>query len=122
MTMEKTLYERLGGAEAIRKLANDIAENHMANPLIKTRFDIVEDMDKTKQLVFEFICAGTGGPQAYTGRDMLTAHTGMNISEQEFIAVVDDILEAMDKNNLGEAEKKDMLAIGYSLKDEIIRV
>ena len=122
MTMEKTLYERLGGAEAIRKLANDIAENRMANPLIKTRFDIVEDMDKTKQLVFEFICAGTGGPQAYTGRDMLTAHTGMNISEQEFIAVVDDILEAMDKNNLGEAEKKDMLAIGYSLKDEIIRV
>jgi len=120
--MEKTLYERLGGAEAIRKLANDIAENHMANPLIKTRFDIVEDMDKTKQLVFEFICAGTGGPQAYTGRDMLTAHTGMNVSEQEFIAVVDDILHAMEQNNLGEAEKKDMLAIAYSLKDEIIRV
>jgi len=120
--MEKSLYERLGGEEAIRKLANDIAENHMANPLIKTRFDIVEDMDKTKQLVFEFICAGTGGPQAYTGRDMLTAHKGMNISEQEFIVVVDDIMNAMDQNNLGEAEKKDMLAIAYSLKDEIIRV
>lgn len=79
-------------------------------------------MDATKQLVFEFICAGTGGSQTYTGRDMLSAHKGMNISEQEFIAVVDDIMLAMDQNNLGEAEKKDMLAIGYSLKDEIIRV
>ena len=120
--MEKTLYERLGGEAAIRKLANDIAENHLANPLIKTRFEIVEDMDKTKQMVFEFICAGTGGPQTYTGNDMLTAHKGMNISEQEFIAVVDDILAAMDQNNMGETEKNDMLAIAYSLKDEIIRV
>ncbi len=120
--MENTLYERLGGEVGIRKLANDIAENHLANPLIKTRFEIVEDMDKTKQLVFEFICAGTGGPQAYTGVGMLKAHTGMNISEQEFIAVVDDILAAMDQNDLGEREKNEMLAIGYSLKDEIIRV
>lgn len=120
--MEKTLYERLGGETAIRKLANDIAENHLANPLIKTRFEIVEDMDKTKQMVFEFICAGTGGPQTYTGNDMLTAHKGMNISEQEFIAVVDDILAAMDQNNMGATEKNDMLAIAYSLKDEIIRV
>ena len=120
--MEKSLYERLGGETGVRKLANDIANNHMANPLIKKRFDIVEDMDKTKQLVFEFISAGTGGPQTYTGRNMLLAHKGMNISEQEFIATVDDILEAMDKNNLGEREKNEMLAISYSLKDEIIRV
>ena len=46
----------------------------------------------------------------------------MNISEEEFIAVVDDILLAMDQNNLGEPEKKDMLSIAYSLKGEIIRV
>lgn len=120
--MKNTLYERMGGEDAIRKLANDIADNHLANPLIKTRFEIIEDIDKTKQIVFEFICAGTGGPQAYTGRDMLTAHKGMNVSEEEFIAVVDDIMKAMDQSNMGEAEKKDMLAIAYSLKDEIIRV
>jgi hemoglobin len=120
--MENTLYERLGGAEVIRKLANDIADNHLANPLIKTRFEIVEDMDKVKEMVFEFICAGTGGPQTYTGKDMLTAHKGMNVSEEEFIAVVDDIMKAMDMNDLDENAKKDMLAIAYSLKGEIIRV
>lgn len=120
--MEKTLYERLGGEKGVRKLANDIADNHLKNPLIKTRFEAIEDLDKVKQYVYEFIGAGTGGPQTYTGRDMLTAHTGMNISEQEFIEVVDDIMKAMEKNGLGEAEKKDMLAIGYSLKNEIIRV
>ena len=120
--METTLYERLGGEQGVRKLANDIADNHLVNPLIKTRFEQIEDLDAVKNLVFEFIYAGTGGPQTYTGKGMLGAHKGMNISEQEFIAVVDDIMLAMDQNNLGEAEKKDMLAIGYSLKEEIIRV
>ena len=120
--MEQTLYERMGGESVIRSLANDIADNHLANPLIKTRFEIVEDMDKIKQIVFEFICAGSGGPQTYTGKGMLGAHKGMNISEEEFIAVVDDIFLAMDQNNIGEAEQKDMLAIVYSLKGEIIRV
>ncbi|OZA30122.1 MAG: group 1 truncated hemoglobin, partial [Hydrogenophilales bacterium 17-61-9] len=61
-------------------------------------------------------------PETYTGRDMRTAHKGMNISEQEYVAVVDDILGAMDKNNLGADEKKDVLAILYSLKGDIIRV
>ena len=63
-----------------------------------------------------FFCAGSGGPHAYTGRDLVTAHKGMNVSEQEFIAVVDDIFLAMDKNNLGDDIKKDVLAILYSLQ------
>lgn len=53
---------------------------------------------------------------------MLTAHKGMNISEQEFIAVVDDILGAMDKNGLNENIQSEVLSILYSLKEEIIRV
>jgi len=120
--MENTLYERMGGESAIRSLTKDIVENHLANPLIKTRFEVVEDMDKFLEVVFEFISAGTGGPQIYTGKGMLGAHKSMNISEQEFIAVVDDILLAMDQNNIGETEKNDMLVIAYSLKGEIIRV
>ncbi len=46
----------------------------------------------------------------------------MNISEEEFIAVVDDVLSALDKNNIDETSRKDVLAIPYSLKDEIIKV
>ena len=49
------------------------------------------DRDKGIQLVFEFLCSATGGPQEYTGRDTLTTHKGMNISEQEFMAVLDDL-------------------------------
>lgn len=120
--MAKTLYERLGGAAGITRLVNDAVDAHLHNPIVKTRFENAHDIEHAKRMSIEFFCAGSGGPESYTGKDMLTIHKGMNISEQEYMEVVDDILGAMDKNKLGENEKKDVLAILYSLKGEIIRV
>lgn len=120
--MAKTLYERLGGDDGIARLVDDAVDAHLSNPEVKTRFENTKDIEHAKKMSREFFCAGAGGPETYTGRDMRTAHKGMNISEQEYVAVVDDILGAMDKNNLGADEKKDVLAILYSLKGDIIRV
>lgn len=124
--MTKTLYERLGEVNGISKLVDDVVNLHMLNPHVSPRFipykNEPERLSIIKQHTVNFFCAGAGGPQTYGGRDMITTHTGMNISEQEYLAVVDDILEALEKNNFGEDEKKDVLAILYSLKEGIIRV
>ena len=118
---DASLYERLGGEGAIRKIAGDIFDNHKGNPSVSARY-VDSDRDKVVQLVTEFICAGTGGPQAYTGRNMLDTHRGMNINEQEYLEVVDDIMAALDSNGVGEREKQELLMIAYSLKGEILRV
>jgi hemoglobin len=89
--MSKTLYDRLGGVDGIRKLVDDAVDAHLNNPIIKTRFENTKDIEHAKRMSVEFFCAGSGGPETYTGRNMATAHKEMNISEQEFIAVVDDI-------------------------------
>ena len=124
--MTKTLYERLGNKEGITKLVDDVVENHTKNPIVSPRFlpylDQPERLAMIKKHTVDFFCAGSGGPESYGGRDMPTTHKGMNVSEQEYMAVVDDILEAMDKNSYGDEEKKDVLAILYSLKEGIIRV
>ena len=120
--MAKSLYERLGGADGVERIVGDAVSAHLGNPIIKTRFQNASDIDYSKKMLVEFFSMGSGGPGEYTGRDMLTTHKGMNISEQEFMAVVDDVFSSMDKNNVGEDEKKDVLAIFYSLKEEIVRV
>jgi hemoglobin len=120
--MTTTLYRRLGGAEGITRLVDDVVAAHLSNPIVKTRFENVKDMDKLKKRACEFFCVGSGGPETYTGKDMLATHKGMNISEQEYLAVMDDIVGAMNKNRLDEDAKKDVIAILYSLKGEIIRV
>ena len=116
---EPNLYERLGGEEKIRTIATDIFDNHLRNSAVKARY-VDSDRAAVIRVVTEFICAGTGGPQMYTGKDMVAAHRGMNISEHEYLAVIDDIMEALEKNNVGDQEKQEMLMIAYSLKDEIL--
>lgn len=120
--MSQTLYDRLGGISGITQVVNDAVEAHLNNPLVNSRFKNNPNIDHAKKMSVDFFCSGAGGPQTYSGRDMLTTHQGMNISEQEFIAVVDDILGAMDKNKLGDDVKNDVLSILYSMKGEIIRV
>lgn len=120
--MTTTLYQRLGEADGIARLVDDVIAAHLENPLVKTRFQNIKDMERTKRMAREFFCAGAGGPQPYTGKDMLAAHRGMNISEQEYLAVTDDIVGAMNKHKLDEGTKNEVIAILYSLKGNIIRV
>jgi hemoglobin len=118
---QKSLYERLGGEASVRKIANDVLDKNLSNPLISYHFEDI-DMDKLKQLVFEFFSMGTGGPHNYTGRDMRTAHTGMKINEEEWISGADDMISVMNDNGVGEGEKKEVLAIFDSLKGDIVGV
>lgn len=121
VNQKTSLYDRLGGHDRIATICSDIFENHQANPLIRTRY-IDSDPVKVKRLVTEMCCAGFGGPEVYTGKDMISAHRGMNINETEFIAVCDDVLAALDKNGVGKCEKDEILCILYSLKNEVVRL
>lgn len=119
--MPATVYARLGGHDGITRLVTDIVDNHYRNPLIKTRFEQIKDRAAVERHSVEFLSAGSGGPQAYTGRDMVTAHKGMNVSEQELIAAIDDIVMAMSKNQLDQSVQNEVVAILYSLKGDVVR-
>lgn len=116
-----TLYERLGKRSGIEKVVEDIWVNHTSNPIIKNRY-ANSDPVNVKRLVTEMCCAGFGGPETYTGKDMISSHKGMNINDAEFIAVCDDVLKALEKHNVGKREKDEVLCILYSLKPEVVHL
>lgn len=121
-----SLYTRLGGTEGISSLVDTIVDAHLRNPEIQARFEPYrrdpDRLGEVKGHLCRFISAGTGGPDEYTGRSMPDAHRGMNISAAEYLAAVDDIMAALEQHDADEQTRKDMLAIAYSLKDEIVRV
>ena len=119
--MSETLYERLGGHDSIAAVARTIFTNHCKNESIKRRY-ADSDPEQVIKKVTEFMCAGFGGPESYSGQDMLTAHTGMNISETEFNAVVDDVLSALETHNVGQREKDEILCALWSMRPEIVHV
>ncbi|MBI5287349.1 MAG: group 1 truncated hemoglobin, partial [Chloroflexi bacterium] len=103
-----TLYERLGGPGTIAAIASDLVDAHLVNPLVGSRFQKIDE-DTAKRHAFEFFCMGSGGPESYTGRDLRDVHTGMNVSEQEFLAAVDDLMMVLDRHGIDEREKQEVL-------------
>ena len=121
-----SLFDRLGGSDGIRAVVQDIVARHLANPVISPRFqpyaDTPDKMEIIKGHLCTFIEAGCGGKAQYTGRSMRDAHRGMNINEAEYMAATDDILAVLRAHGMDEATQKDVLAIAYSLKGEILHV
>ncbi|MDH5435702.1 MAG: group 1 truncated hemoglobin [Gammaproteobacteria bacterium] len=119
--MSESLYDRLGGSEGITNIASDVIDNHLSNKTIAPRF-AQSDVATIKNAAATFFIAGTGGPNVYKGKDMLTAHKGMNISATEFMAVLDDALAALAKNTIGQREQEEVLFVLYSMRSQIVLV
>jgi hemoglobin len=124
--MDQSLFQRLGGTAGINELVEDIVALHMENPIIKARFRPVLETPERLAVIKGHLCAflemGSGGTAQYKGRDMRTTHKGMNISAAEYMAAVDDILAALKKRSIDEQTQKDVLAIAWSLKPDIMHL
>lgn len=117
--MTQSLYERLGGSEGITQIANDVVDKHIANKTIAPRF-VNTDVAKLKHAAATFFITGTGGPALYEGKDMVSSHKGMNISPAEFMAVLDDALDALTKNGIKQREQEEVLYVLYSMRSHIV--
>jgi hemoglobin len=122
--LPESLFERLGGTNGITLIVDDVIEAHMKNPVIKDIFaplrENPERLAAIREHTIEFFCAGSGGAVEYKGRDMVTTHKGMNITSEQYIYVVDDIMSVLKAHNIDESPQKDVLAILWSLKGMII--
>jgi hemoglobin len=104
-----TLYKRLGGREGISIVVADFVTN-MKGP----------EIEKLKSNLSDQICDATGGPCSYLGRDMKTAHKGMQVTEAEWNATVENLVKAMDKHQVGPTEKSELLGALGPMKADIV--
>lgn len=116
---EKKLYDRLGGKDAITAVVDDFVNNAATDDRIK-HFFVNADAAALKGKLVDQICEATGGPCKYTGKDMRTVHTGMKISEDDFNALVEDLVKSLDKFKVGEKEKQELLGALGAMKPDIV--
>ena len=116
---DPTLYQRLGGMNAITAVVDDFVGNIAADDRINSQFAHT-DIPHLKRMLVEQLCAGTGGPCTYTGRDMKSAHAGRNISSEQFNALVEDLVKSLNKFNVPAKEQNDLLAILGPMKGDIV--
>jgi hemoglobin len=118
---EASLYERLGGLNAITAVIDDFVANVAADNRIN-RFFANTDIPRLKRLLVEQVCEATGGPCTYTGRTMKDSHRGMGLSDADFNALVEDLVVALDKHNVGAREKNELLSALGMMRGDIVEV
>jgi len=116
----RTLYERLGGQDAIKAVVKDFVEQNVANDTrINARFANA-DIPHLEQMVTEQLCERTGGPCKYTGKDMKTAHQGMKITDDDWSAFVEDLKKSLATFKVPAQEQSDLLNVLAPMKPEIV--
>lgn len=117
-----TLYARLGGYDAIAAVADDLLPRLMSDPQLG-RFWAHRGEDgirREKQLLIDFLCASAGGPLYYTGRDMATSHKGMGITAKDWEIFLRHVRATLDKFQVPERERREVLAFVDSTRADIV--
>jgi hemoglobin len=119
---KKSLYERLGGYDAIVAMANDLLPRLNNDPHLG-RFWAhrgADGVEREKQLLIDFLCASAGGPVYYRGRDMALTHRGMRISETDWNVFLSHAAATLAKPQVPAAEQQEVVAFVHGLKKEIV--
>ena len=119
MMTQKPLYDRLGGKPAIQAVVDDFIGNVAGDRRINERF-AKADIPRLKTMLVDQICQASGGPCKYTGANMVDAHKGMNIRDDEFGALVEDLVKSLDKFKVPAQEKSELLGALGGMKPQIV--
>jgi hemoglobin len=119
---QPTLYKRLGGREGIRGVVDDFVAFLVADPRVNARFTKLTpvQVEKLKTNASDQVCAATGGPCSYLGKEMKAAHQWMNITEAEWNATVEDLIKALDKRSVAKKDQEELIGLLAPMKADIV--
>lgn len=115
---DKSLYDRLGGKGAITAVVDKFVGYVAADQKINMFF-AKTDIPHLKMELVDQVCAATGGPCTYTGKDMKSAHKGMNINDEQFNALVGDLTHALNDFNVGSREQGELIGALAGLRGDV---
>lgn len=120
---ELSLYERLGGYNAIAAITDDFLARVHNDPEIGHFWSGQSDDTRRseRQLIVDFLAHASGGPVNYTGREMRTAHEGLRIEENDYDVLMVHCIATLDNFSVSETEKADACSFMESLRDGIIQ-
>mgnify|MGYP001263683687 FL=1 len=114
-----TLYERLGGRDAVGRIVDELIETSRVDPVSAHLF-VKVNHKRLKQKIAEQICALAGGPVPFEGDDMKTTHAGLGITEEDFYRLVEHLVAILDRSGVGTREKNELLGLLAPLKRDVV--
>ncbi len=121
---DKSLYERLGGYDAIAAVVSTLMVRIKDDDKLRRFYDHrgADGIAREEQLLIDFLCASSGGPMVYTGRDMKPVHIGMRLGEEDWKRAMAHLTATLDAFEVPEHAKGEVMSFHENLKSEIVEV
>jgi len=119
---DTSLYDRLGGYDAISAVVHNLLPRLMADAQLGRFWHNRGEngVERERQLLINFLCNRAGGPIVYAGRDNVSTHRGMGITEGDWGRFIGHLKETLEHFEVPSAERTDVLAFIQSTKEDIV--
>ena len=117
-----SLYERLGGYDAVAAIVDEFLRRMREDPMF-ARFGGGRSLDsirRARQLLVNQMCELSGGPCVYTGRSMKTSHSGLNITASEWEASLRHAVDSLDHFKVPGEPKGEFIALLERYRTDIV--
>jgi hemoglobin len=121
---EKSLYERLGGYDAIAAATDDLLLGRLVNDPelgVYWKGKSEDSLRNDRQLIVDFLVEASGGPAYYRGRNMQTSHTRLGITERDWGIFLGHARAMLAHLAFPERETQEVLGFLESLKSDIVQ-
>jgi len=124
-TATKPLYDRLGGLYPIASVVDAFIERLLVNDVLNANPAIREARARVPKAGLKVhlttqVCQVTGGPCRYVGRTMKESHAHLNVTPEEWTAMVADFRKTLDEFKVPAAEQEELVKIVESTKADIV--
>lgn len=120
--MTASLYERIGGEEAVSAAVDLFYRKVLADEHVSRFFEGV-DMDAQRAKQKAFLTMVFGGPKAYTGRDLRTAHAALvarGLDDTHFDAVAGHLQATLEELGVPEDLRREVMDIAAAARDDVL--
>lgn len=117
----ESLYERIGGRDAVKAAVDIFYKKVLADPLLSPFF---ENIDMPRQIGKQraFMAYVFGGPNEYTGRDMREAHKHLDLKEAHFQAVAGHLQSTLQELNVPHDVQNEVMILVGTTHDDVLNV
>lgn len=120
----QTLYDKYGGNATVVVVVDAFIARVAGDARINAFFaeaaaDSVR-LTRLKARLVEQVAGWMGGPEVYTGRDMVSAHRFMGVGDREFDALIEDLVLTLRAAGVEEADIAALAPRLLALRGDIV--
>lgn len=120
---QKTLFQKLGGKDAVNAAVDLFYQKVLADPRINMMFDSV-DMERQRAKQKAFLTYAFGGAPNYSGLSMRKAHERLvkekGLNDNHFNAVAENLQKTLEELNVPADLIGEVMTIAASTRDDVL--